>query len=356
MGITYKRNRDTTNGPMIFFSIFHDEEFEEEIRSAFINNLSFYAYRHPHDSMMSYGSSEDYIEGIGEAGFVIGWFDETRPFITIPYSRQKMKCIDKDLYNFPSQSTTFEEYSKEVTNIIKAIEKKEVTKVIASRVIVKGINFDIAEKFYELIEKFPDSYVFCFSTPATGCWMGASPELLLKGDSDILSTMALAGTREIGSEEEWDQKNIEEQKIVTDYILNCFRTNGFIPINNPVITKRSGIIEHLCTPITASVKELELDQLESLLRDLSPTPALCGTPKEEAKLIIKTQESFDRGCYGGFCGPFHSTKDFTFNVVIRCASLNEKNCCIYVGGGITDKSTVDKEWLETELKARNISM
>ena len=86
MGIRFERNnRKATNGPLIFFSIVKDEAFVEEIRGAYISGLSFYAYRYPGDSMMSYGSSEGYVVGIETPGFVIGMFDPSKPFLTIPY-------------------------------------------------------------------------------------------------------------------------------------------------------------------------------------------------------------------------------------------------------------------------------
>ena len=87
---------------------------------------------------------------------------------------------------------------------------------------------------------------------------------------------------------------------------------------------------------------------------MSPTPALCGSPKEKALKIIKENEDFDRGCYGGYCGPFHSTGDFTFNVVLRCASVTDRRYCLYAGGGITSESIVSAEWFEIESKIKNV--
>ena len=194
--------------------------------------------------------------------------------------------------------------------------------------------------------------VFCFSTPATGCWIGATPELLLKGTSDGLESMALAGTRVAYTKEEWDNKNKEEQRIVCDYILKIFNNNAISSVEGPTFTKVTGKIEHICTPVWGKYNLRDFN-LSKLLRDLSPTPALCGNPKEMALTEIFKYEGFDRGCYGGFCGPYHSLTDFVFHVVLRCASVNANRCCLYAGGGITVFSEVEKEWQETELKLRN---
>lgn len=353
MGIRYDRDsRKATNGPIVFFSILKDEAFDEEITSAFYQGLSFYAYRFPHASMMSYGSSEGYIEGIGVPGFIIGMFSPEKPIITIPYSGTKRGENSTSYYQMPDVSTTYEEYSHEVDSIIKWLEGKPLDKVVAARVILREGRINLADQFFNLCQRFPDAFVFCFSTPATGCWIGASPELLLKGENGRLDSMALAGTRPAGTPGVWDEKNKDEQKIVTDYIKETFIKNGLTPKIGETYTKETGAIEHICTPIW-SESILSDQKFSFLIKDLSPTPALCGYPKENALKEIGRLEHFDRGCYGGFCGPFHSFGDFHFNVVVRCGSVNEKSLCIYTGGGITYRSSIKEEWEETALKAEN---
>lgn len=362
MGIRYDRDsRRPTNGPMFFFSIIKDETFAEEIRNAFLSGLSFYAYRYPDNHMLCYGSSEGYVKGIGIPGFTIGMFSPEKPIITIPYHphpEHKNASDNFSYYNFPDDSTSREEYREEVSHIIESLKKGEGSKVVAARVIVENKPIDIAEEFYSLCQRFPKGFIFCFGTPATGCWIGASPELLLESNNGLVNSMSLAGTRQIGTEEPWDDKNIEEQKIVTDYISEIFHRNGLKPEISETYTKEAGLIEHICTEIHGKRDEAwgikDERQLEKLLRDLSPTPALCGYPKEFALKEIERYENFDRGCYGGFCGPFRSFDDFHFNVVLRCAALTQQHHCIYVGGGITSKSDVSKEWTETEIKYRSI--
>ena len=356
MGIRYDRDtRRATNGPLIFFSDPSSQEaFAEEVRGALISGLSFYSYRLPRDLMISFGSSEGIAEGIGTPGFVIGMFDPSLPYITIPYKGGRNTGNLFPSYSMPQRSTTYEEYTGEVKEIVKALKNYPYGKVVASRVEIVENPLDIAGTFFDYTRRFPDAMVFCFSTPLTGCWIGASPELLLQGSVGVLNSMALAGTRPAGTIGGWDEKNIEEQKIVADFIARKFRERDLNPVLGETFTKNAGAIEHICTPISATASVSESFNLEGLLRDLSPTPALCGSPKEFALEEIKRLENFERGCYGGFCGPFHSINDFTFNVVLRCASVEERKYCIYVGGGITLKSDSNEEWEETKIKITNI--
>ena len=167
--------------------------------------------------------------------------------------------------------------------------------------------------------------------------------------------MALAGTRKNGTDSPWDDKNILEQKIVTDYILKLLKSEGLGAQVYDPHTRVAGAIEHICSEIVSEIPENFTHQsLTNLLKKLSPTPALCGEPKSEALQLIQTSETFDRGFYGGFCGIYKSPSDFCFNVNIRCLCATENRYCLFAGGGITKDSEIDSEWKETEIKLKTI--
>lgn len=363
MGIRFdKDTRRATNGPMIFFSDPSAEiSLGEEIRGAIESHLSFYAYRRPGDMMISFGSSESVIEGIGTAGFVVAPFLPTLPYLTIPYKGNvSIGQTDSQLsnfpYSFPAQSTTKAEHRAEVEAIKEELSREGKGKVVAARVIVEKEIIDPAATFSNLCRRFPYAFVFCFSTPLTGCWIGASPELLLESHGNQLDTMALAGTRPANTGGEWDIKNIEEQQMVTDFIIDAFKENSIHAIAGQTVTKLAGPVEHICTPISAHIhpEAFHSSDLTKLLKALSPTPALCGFPRDNALRIINACEYFSRGCYGGFCGPYHSTSDFSFYVNLRSALIEHDRLCLYVGGGITRLSVAEKEWEETAMKSRTV--
>lgn len=359
MGIRFdKDTRRATNGPMIFFSDpSADVNLNEEIRGAIEAKLSVYAYRFPGDMMISYGSSEGTVEGIGSPGFVIAPFLPGMPSLTIPYKYVKTSVQDNiHGFSFPEKSTAKSEHSAEVEAIKDAIADIESGKIIAARVTVGHGSIDVGSTFAELCRHHPDAFVFFFSTPQTGCWIGASPELLLQSKGDFIETMALAGTRKAGSQDNWDIKNIEEQKIVADFIYEAVRSNGFHPVMGDLYSQKAGSIEHLCTPVRASVPcGLDPENLKQLLQTLSPTPALCGIPRDLALKVIGEYENFERAYYGGFCGPFHSTSDFSFYVNLRCCHVKADRYCIFTGGGITLRSNASDEWDETTAKSATIS-
>ena len=202
----------------------------------------------------------------------------------------------------------------------------------------------VASRYFDA---FPDTFRFLFTTPDAGCWLGATPELLLRRDagSDIITTMALAGTLR-DSRSAWDAKNIEEHDYVTRFIVDTFARFGIRAEVSPAEDVHFGAIRHLCHRITARYS----GPLIPLLNALSPTPALSGFPREASFDMIRTLET-PRSLYGGYVG-VNSAEGIRVFVNLRSMCFNPSGgCCIYAGGGITAMSDPADEWLETEAKS-----
>lgn len=318
---------------------------------------NFFAYRLPGESEIHTGASERIASGLGTRGFVIAPFliDSPDEIITIPQ--------DFTPVYFPTPagtssacSTTREEHTAGVNIIIDALNGIETKqgirgKAVLARQLVIDEQINPKKAFFSLCEKYPHAFVFLFHTEATGTWIGASPELLLASCSNTLHTVALAGTRPAGSQTDWDEKNHEEQSMVTHYILENLRKADFNPVANEKCTFSAGPVEHLLTRIHAPLEsDLSKERLLNLLISLSPTPALCGYPKKDAIEILRRAELFSRQNYGGFCGPYVDNTDFRFFVNLRSARIFSDIVILFAGGGITQKSRPESEWQETEAK------
>lgn len=225
-------------------------------------------------------------------------------------------------------------------------------KTVAARVLSAPPKAYRADLYFRLKNLYPSAYLFYLSTPETGTWMGASPELLLLREGRMLRTMALAGTRPAGTDGEWDEKNILEQRMVRDFICDVFKKHGLTVKCEPEATRNAGPVEHIVTEICAEVPEgFNLTQAAALIKELSPTPALSGFPRDIAMRMISEKETFPRHLYGGCIGRIRSNEDWCFFVNLRSALLTPRATFIYVGGGITAMSEPVKEWEETELKS-----
>ncbi len=323
---------------------------------------SFFAYRMPDSKGIKSFLASKTLPGIVPGGFCVCSFDpDSLSIFTIPaetsatlqtIAEEWSNLADMEgLFPYPAVSTSRSDHKREVENIVGLIGIDSRKKVVAARVVLEKVSIDLTELFLALCDRYPSAFVFLFFTPQSGCWIGASPELLLKKSASLISTVALAGTRSVDSPGPWDQKNIEEQRVVSEYICEVLDRYCVNVECSDTYTAKAGPVEHIKNDISGILPSgNEVSVLTELLSDLSPTPALCGYPKREALEIISVNENFSRAYYGGFCGPVNEVGDFSFYVNLRSMWVRHDKTALFVGGGITRFSTPEAEWQETEKK------
>lgn len=318
--------------------------------------MNWFKFRLPNSAEIFCGASKRLEKGFGK-GFVIAPFcNPAHGMLTIPNDFLPDDSELHAIYSEVCGTTPKEDYLNEVTAIIRELAGKR-GKTVATRTIRIEQSIDIIATFNALCSAYTDAFVFAFSTSETGTWIGASPELLLKKEDTKISTMALAGTRQAFSEGDWDKKNIEEQSLVVEFINECLENSCDNVQIFPRYTKRAGIVEHLCTPLTAEINAPEYKISENIVRlltSLSPTPATCGSDREKSMKLIMELEKFPREMYGGFCGPNDINGNIAFYVILRAAKCSPDATCVYSGGGIMNNSDPEKEWIETQLKSTTI--
>lgn len=168
-----------------------------------VKSMNWYVYRLPGQKMVHGGWSDRLITGrTDEHGFVIAPFDgDANMTITIPGDNDLDQTIiagspmSGGLYMFPERSTTRDEHRLMVNEIVAEIEAGRLDKCVAARAIVEVGEVDLMATFDELCNKLHGAFVFCFHTPVTGTWIGASPEVLLFRGANMYLSNALAGTR-----------------------------------------------------------------------------------------------------------------------------------------------------------------
>ena len=70
--------------------------------------------------------------------------------------------------------------------------------------------------------------------------------------------------------------------------------------------------------------------------------------------FLKENENLDRGYYTGFFGPVNGEDQIDLFVNLRCARIISQDLQLYVGAGITQESDPEKEWEETQNKAKTL--
>ncbi|KOF03745.1 hypothetical protein OB69_05525 [Roseivirga seohaensis subsp. aquiponti] len=242
---------------------------------------------------------------------------------------------------------------------IDAIKNNEFLKVVPARSKVISLNdgFDLITKYLQLCDAYANAFVSIVSMPETGTWLGATPELLLEVNHSQFKTVALAGTqrRDIAksiSDTAWTQKEIEEQALVSRYIINCFKKIRLREYEEKgPKTIIAGNLLHLKTEFEVNMKETNFPELGTVMLELlHPTSAIAGMPKEAALNFIQQHEGFDRSFYSGYLGPVQNEQKTSIFVNLRCMELLENSAILYAGAGVTVDSVAEKEFEETEMK------
>lgn len=296
-----------------------------------------------------------------ENGFYFAPFDmESHPTIFFPDKHTtKNAYLIRDfsitksspLLKIELDASVSSQHIEKVEKAIEIIRQNVLKKIVISRKqLVKSERLSLFNALLNLMNAYENSWVYLWHHPSIGTWMGASPELLLAYKDNQLQTMALAGTLPVVANKpvEWSQKEIREQQIVTDDIVN--KLSKFLA-NIEIFTPRTiyqGKIAHIQTQIAAKT---EVDKISEVIRQLHPTPAVCGMPTSIAKQKIREIEQYDRKYYTGFLG-FKDELTASFFVNLRCMEIERGQLNLYVGGGIVADSVPQKEYKETQYKSQ----
>ncbi len=256
----------------------------------------------------------------------------------------------------PNEDSSQIDFMNLVELIKSKIEIGECQKIIASRVCNELFRGEVLEGFLQLCDRYNHSFNYLIYISKECYWIGASPEVLLSCFRNELNTMSLAGTQlvEPGSVYyEWKDKEKFEQQIVTDYIVAVLESLKLAQlIVSKTHTFQAANLVHLKTDITATISDV--NTLIKVLKQLHPTPAVCGLPKEAAQAFIDLEEMHDRNYYTGFIGEWEGVENTHLFVNLRCAELGLDFINYYVGCGITEGSQAEKEWEETEKKIETL--
>ncbi|WP_326982708.1 chorismate-binding protein [Chryseobacterium sp. MYb264] len=259
------------------------------------------------------------------------------------------ELLPKDDNLFESEKK--EEYLSQLEKVIQVIKENHLPKMVYSRrkIFTNFNTIDLKASFDNICKSYPNAFRYIF-IDGENSWMGAFSEVLGKFNRKTheFETMSLAGTLPVY--EDWSEKEIEEQKPVSSYIRNILNNYSDHIDESKTYDHISGNIKHLRTDFTTKINPQDLD---NIINDLHPTPAVCGIPKEFCKENIQKFEKFARELYSGYIR-IENEDTIQYFVNLRCSKLYQNSVHSFVGGGITAQSNPEKEWTETELKSEAI--
>ncbi len=331
---------------------------KEKLRNLRHSGLSFCVFRYPEEQNVQLVVQSGSTLTHAENGIVLHPFStEERPthylgnaFIgnLADWNRVSDHRVSEKENPRPSDRKIFsrDEYTERCAKAIDRIRSTALDKVVLN--VIKEFRTDEApeELFIRALKAYQDAFVHWTFIQGELSWLGASPELLLKRESNRFETMSLAGTRVQGSDP-MTFKEEEEQAIVTSFIINTLDELGVKEqVISEVSEKRTGHLIHLCNHIHFE-SQLETEQI---LTALHPTPAVCGLPRDIAFDTLKDLDMMGRDYYCGYIG-FREVDHAEYYVNLRCMDLTDGRALVFVGGGVTADSIPQEEWEEMNQKS-----
>lgn len=355
----------------------------EKVQQAKDTGYPFVVYRKPGDNLIhgiiqkdkQLELANDY-EG---SGFIMAPFQKSERAVLISESNSQLyssaieniqREVNASLISTNSYISSSDEKEAHLDLVRKGkayIKDSRLLKVVLSRKETYPLE-DFKQQIIleKLLSTYPSAFIYIWFHPDVGYWAGASPETLLRTKGLVFRTMSLAGTQKFKgtSDVHWNEKEINEQQMVTDHIVEALAGSNYVV--GQTYTKKAGDLLHICTEIGGKLNEK--DRLTDLIEKLHPTAAVCGFPKGEAQDFIDTHEGYSRSFYTGFLGELNlGSKDqkdapderktnchSNLFVNLRCMQIEEGNeikAFLYIGGGITEASDPEAEWEETVEKS-----
>ncbi|MBD2455514.1 isochorismate synthase MenF [Nostoc sp. FACHB-87] len=277
---------------------------------------------------------------------------------SLEYFSPKLDFFSTHLSKQPvTQGTAFK---RSVVSALEKIQASHLSKIVLADALDVRANhqFNLYKSLDNLRQIHPNCYVFSTSNGKGQNFIGASPERLICIQNQQLITDALAGSAPRGKTPAEDaananrllnsEKERHEHSLVIDFITQRLSQLGLSPQTLPPRLRQLSNIQHLWTPISATVPP-HVHPLK-IVAQLHPTPAVAGAARDVACAEIRRYESFERGLYAAPLGWIDSQGNCEFIVGIRSALIDGDRARLYAGAGIVAGSDPDKEFAEVQLK------
>jgi menaquinone-specific isochorismate synthase len=268
-------------------------------------------------------------------------------------------------------------FRQSVQNTLKSIQAGLLNKIVLAHAVdvISPLPFQPIFSLNNLRKLYPDCYIYSISNSQGQYFLGASPERLisLRTCPDKISlpihltpplthsqlvTDALAGSAPRGQTACEDAhiasnllnstKELHEHRLVIQFICQQLGQLGLAPHLSPLRLLQLSNIQHLHTPIYASVPPAI--HLLDIVAKLHPTPAVAGVPRELACEQIRRYELFERSLYAAPIGWVDYQGNGEFAVGIRSALIEGHRARLYAGAGIVTGSNPEQELAEVQLK------
>ena len=322
------------------------------------------------------------VDNLAGRTYLIVYADPQQPE-SYALARRRLKTLREKLrtpvvipYAYASMQTPTErEFKKDdyLAAVRKAkdyIEAGDLMQVQIGQVIAKPFR-DAPLSLYRALRSLnPSPYMYYWNFDSFHV-VGASPEILVRQDREdkdghtreMVTIRPLAGTRKRGATQDEDLRL--EQELLADpkeraehvMLIDLARNDigrvsktGTVEVTDTMAIERYSHVMHLVSNVRGELND-GMSNID-VLRATFPAGTLTGAPKVRAMEIIDELEPVRRGIYGGAAGYMSYGGEMDLAIAIRTGIIRDGMLYVQAAAGIVADSDPEKEWQETEVKAR----
>ncbi len=254
-------------------------------------------------------------------------------------------------------------FMSDVERIREYIFAGDCFQALLARRIELPHDFDSADLYRALRALNPSPYMYHLQLDGVEL-VGSSPELLVRVAEGRVTVRPIAGTRPRGAtaaDDERltadllaDEKERAEHVMLVDLGRNDvgrIARYGSVKVTDFMTVERYSHVLHIVSQVEGELRD-GCSALDAY-RATFPAGTMTGAPKVRAMEIIDELEPERRGAYAGAVGYIAAGDErMDLAITIRTCVIAGGKASIQVGAGIVADSVPEREWDETENKAR----
>ncbi len=257
-----------------------------------------------------------------------------------------------------------EEFEDAVSRCKEYIRAGDVIQVVISQRFEVSTATDPFNIYRALRSVNPSPYMYYLKFDDLAV-VGSSPEILVRCEDGVVEVRPIAGTRRRGFDP--DEDAALEKELLSDpkeraehiMLVDLGRNDvgrvcdfGTVYVPELMVIEKYSHVMHIVSDVVGKLSKG--NNAFDVFKAAFPAGTVSGAPKIRAMQIIEELENRRRGPYAGAVGYFSFSGNLDTAITIRTIIIKDKKCYIQAGAGIVADSVPEKEYLETQNKAKGM--
>ncbi len=310
--------------------------------------------------------SNVHVDGDAGAAYdaAVKTIDEVCRSLTVALPHQLLDVNERPAPAVARSNVTPAEFAASVNKAKDYIRSGDIIQVVLSQRFEVEHAGDPLDVYRALRCVNPSPYMYCLEFGDRSV-VGSSPEIHVRCEEGRVEVRPIAGTRPRAEDPAADQLLADElladpkERAEHIMLVDLGRNDlgrvcryGSVRVPELMIIERYSHVMHIVSDVVGDLAP-ERDAYD-LMRATFPAGTVSGAPKIRAMEIIGELEKTKRGAYAGAVGYFSFDGNLDSCITIRTVLLADGKAYVQAGAGIVADSDPQKEFEETQNKARGM--